>query len=135
MAAFENNNSYQEGNVKPETREMLDRIDDFLVNDDIPELAKSQLWDVLSALRGPDEMNKDALKSTTTIPIRRAAFPKMANYFQSYQVRAAWGNETYDFRLPTFPLDSSSSRYIFDHFILHVTHAARTLGILTDETS
>jgi hypothetical protein len=67
-------------------REMLDLIDQFLVSPPIPfsgsdpfgPTEQKALWDVLSALRGPDDM-KDAVKHVTTARIRKAAFPLCAN--------------------------------------------------------
>ena len=57
-------------------REVLDVIDEFLARGDSRAGA---LWDVLTALRGPDDESKEQLKSSTTSHIRRAAFPLLAS--------------------------------------------------------
>src|SRR6266404_4013913 len=60
---------------KPLTlRQVLNVIDARLAKGGVDA---GKLWDVLSALRGPDEDVKHN-KDTTTVPIRLAAFPKTA---------------------------------------------------------
>ena len=54
-------------------RKQLDQIDTWLC-----EEGGEKLWDVLSALRGPDVDDTVDLKETTTIVIRAAAFPQCA---------------------------------------------------------
>lgn len=53
--------------------EILDLIDEYLRYSDV----SGGLWDVLSALRGPDSQDIE-LKTSTTIYIRGAAFPLSA---------------------------------------------------------
>lgn len=61
---------------KPLTlRQVLNVIDTALARDDT---ASSKLWDVLTALRGPDDPEQYRQKETGTIYIRQAAFPKTA---------------------------------------------------------
>lgn len=57
---------------------MLDRIDDFLAQ---RSAASQELWDVLTALRGPDNVSHEA-KNSTTVHIRQRALPVTArSYF------------------------------------------------------
>lgn len=55
--------------------EVLDIIDTFLAEMD--HVQSKQLWNILTALRGPDDDNTDT-KLKTTSPIRTAALPKTA---------------------------------------------------------
>lgn len=64
--------------MSPETRKELDRIDMFLANQ--PSVVARELWNILTALRGPDNGN-DAIKDETTCVIRTKAFPQLANSF------------------------------------------------------
>jgi hypothetical protein len=132
--------------VKPKTvREMLDVIDVFLTeNRNEPGLAlhgytptlAAQLWDVLSALRGPDSSDL-AIKSKTTIPIRRAAFPRLtaeiANDGFSNTIGAAFGTDEPDFEfrysIVSPPLLTNFDGY---HFAGHAKLAAEVLGIFRD---
>ena len=54
--------------------DVLDVIDRFLASDGVATDEKRALWDVLTALRGPDN-GSDDMKNAATIPIRRAALP------------------------------------------------------------
>jgi hypothetical protein len=56
---------------------MLDKIDDFLITAD--RMESLSLWDVLTALRGPDDEDRD-LKDVTTAVIRAKAFPKAGRH-------------------------------------------------------
>ena len=56
------------------TRLLLNAIDNHLAKCDY---AASELWDVLTALRGPDS-DELGQKDRTTLPIRAAAFPQLA---------------------------------------------------------
>jgi hypothetical protein len=61
---------------EPKTaKEMLALLDTFLSDADLTESKK--LWDVMTALRGPDNKS-DTFKDHYTIPVRVAAFPKLA---------------------------------------------------------
>jgi len=56
-------------------REILDILDEFLAQG-TPE--SQRLWDVITALRGPENDPVGELKSKSVAHIRRAAFPKTA---------------------------------------------------------
>ena len=56
------------------TRGMLNLIDKFLARCDGES---GNLWDVLSALRGPDD-DDEITKKRTTLLIRAAAFPRLS---------------------------------------------------------
>ncbi len=57
--------------------QVLDVINDFL--GDAPDQEVANLWDVLSAIRGPDVSNSENDKQVTTAIIRAAAFPRARN--------------------------------------------------------
>lgn len=110
--------------MEPETRKMLNQIDNFLARSD---RAASELWAVLAALRGPDVPGSSHLKSSTTCTIRRAAFPKLASVI----------NENYDWpgRCRPWPGDPENLKS-FDipevdasHFADHAREAAKVLGL------
>jgi hypothetical protein len=61
--------------MRPKVREILDTLDAFFTTEDLKDT--KPLWDILSALRGPDNSDEE-VKDSTTIPIRCAAFPKLA---------------------------------------------------------
>lgn len=106
-------------NISSETREILDKIDEFLAKGN----ADSQdLWDILTALRGPDSEND--IKHVTTIPIRNTALPKTTKVAIS-----SWGfTNGADFRGGEFSGEDASSD-TSEHFSTHVIGAARLLGI------
>lgn len=95
-------------------REELFRIDEILSKGGD---AASDLWDVLSALRSDDNNVDDfnGQKKRTTVPIRRAAFPK------------TWtGSAEVPFQIS--PKEEQT------HFGHHTRAAARVLGIITEKT-
>lgn len=112
-------------------REMLDAIDAFLAAHTI-DGEGGKLWDVLTALRGPD--NEDVeLKLTTTAPIRRAAFPKLQESLQttSREGTMRWV-PGYSWTWPAMGdrekfTEVSAPRF---HFGWHANGAARVLGLL-----
>jgi hypothetical protein len=81
--------------------------------------AAVQLWDVLSALRGPDDRLCD--KSYTTEVIRTAAFPQTA-LLGGVANRAAFASSRT--RFDQRGADSNG------HFASHVRKAAETLGLI-----
>lgn len=121
-------------------RDMLNLIDRFLVAraaDRLDFLAKSEagkLWDVLSAMRGPDFESRAIyhdFKSELTIPIRRAALPLTAAFsrLHHHDIAACFdGPETLPpsaaDQLPTDTLNVNAR-----HFPAHIRAAARALGM------
>jgi hypothetical protein len=59
-----------------QVRQVLDQIDDALTN--LPVDEARDLWNILTALRGPDDPRIASEKGVTTVVIRTHAFPKMA---------------------------------------------------------
>ncbi len=85
-----------------------------------------KLWNVLSALRGPDmtgdtRFDGASLKDYTTIPIRRAALPLTAK--SGSGANGAMFHSGYKFKLPTHGETRSG------HFRRHIKSAALALGI------
>lgn len=56
-------------------REALTKLEDVLIRGDKDA---SDLWDILSALRGPDVAELQGVKGVTTVVVRRTAFPRIA---------------------------------------------------------
>lgn len=114
---------------KPKTaRDVLNIIDDFLSLGGVNDCERKMLWDVLTALRGPDDETY-SLKMESTIPIRRAAFPKIASNsrIQRETLLATFGTAQYKFNRHVF----DTGRY--SHFGSHVINAASALNILYTE--
>lgn len=95
---------------------VLNVIDEFLERDPYGE----QLWDILTALRGPDADNPDSEpseKASTTAPIRARAFPKAA---AGTLARGGWAvAPPFAFKVPTAGL--------YGHFVGHVIRAHEAL--------
>lgn len=111
-------------------RQMLDEISAFLSNPDVKDLEKHRLWDVLSALRGPDSYNED-YKNASTCLIRYHALGNVLNNFtwvvkkdlpqlvklrKEMSVALTAANDTNDI-----------------HFIVHNIDAFRALGLKWDK--
>ena len=106
--------------TKPKVREMLDQIDTFLTTESIDDVR--ELWNVLTALRGPDVASDHKSKVYATMPIRRAAFPKVvAMHAEGIRfVGAAFlGDEPY-------VRPEADSDW---HFQSHAVSAAHALGL------
>lgn len=99
-------------------RQMLDKIDRFLITAGSEEASK--LWNVMAALRGPDDDAGDSyLKGRTTVPIRKAAFPRVnASGRERHMTNGAtfWGQDTVNV-----------AEHEVSHFFVHVRDAARSL--------
>jgi hypothetical protein len=98
-------------------REVLDQIDTVLAENGFDA---AQLWNVLTALRGPDNVDDGdyRTKQEVTVPIRRAAFPRTA---------ALTNNNTADFGDNDSPTTVRVDRYT--HFHNHGQAAASALGL------
>jgi hypothetical protein len=120
--------------MRPKVRAMLDQLDAFFIDEEHADT--KVLWDVLSALRGPDNDVQSDLKNTSTIPIRTAAFPRLARLEHSkyrelyreldtasFKTTAIFGNGTERFHQPD----------VVDHFTAHLRRAQKALD-LHDET-
>lgn len=103
--------------IKPAVREMLDKIDVFLSTAPIDEA--QQLWDVLTALRGPDDDDPE-LKSRTTTHIRAAAFPKARDARRNYHFYASFSTEE-------CPKIFGEMDCLNEHFLGHYYYAQRIL--------
>ena len=101
--------------MTPELRAQLDTIDGWLQEGN--ENA-GKLWEVLTALRGPDSGDM-IVKNATTIHIRAAAFPRTAQNHTLPAKFAIAGDE------PSLNESLAGG----GHFASHVYFALRTLGI------
>lgn len=108
---------------RPKTaRQVLDAIDAYMVDSGVKD--SGQLWDVLTALRGPDSQSF-GLKHDITCPIRRAAFPRMARLNRRLQPAAFGTGQRYE---STGLPDPGHPEF---HFIMHGRLAAAALGLST----
>ena len=107
-------------------RQVLNIIDKFLVGgvrDARLESEAKKLWDVLAALRGPDD-DSVGNKDNTTCPIRCAAFPLTAKQYQDgYCIPGGAMFTDRSYRGP--------KKYAFDkHFQNHAVAAALALNLI-----
>lgn len=58
-------------------RQVLDQIDEYLADPAVRRGNKEKLWDVLTALRGPDD-DDEAAKHSITVNVRVKALPRSA---------------------------------------------------------
>lgn len=105
--------------MNAEVRAELDRIREFLEGPD-----GSKLWDVLSALRGPDNENREA--KNETVRIRRAAFgvtpPSGVDFYD-------WGRGWAITGEPPRPTTKALELATGWHFTSHICAARRALGL------
>ena len=103
------------------TRGMLNLIDKFLARCDGES---GNLWDVLSALRGPDD-GDEITKKRTTLLIRAAAFPKLKKALDKRKWISGPSN-----RYPGMngdpPYDPTGDD---GHFYTHANGAAKVLNL------
>lgn len=108
---------------QPTLRSVLNDIEKVLSRHD--QLSQD-VWDVLSALRGPD--TEGSMAKGLTVSIRRAAFPKLAAYADDQDAAIAgsifadWGASA-DFELDLNRIESG-------HFRQHIRSATRALKLL-----
>jgi hypothetical protein len=91
-------------------REVLAQIDEWAYTASTQEAKK--LWDVLTALRGPDNGDR-VLKARTTAVIRQHSVPALADLSHAFVLGAS------SVECPPLP----------DHFHHHIRRAARALGV------
>lgn len=131
--------TYRPDAVRPNVRAALDYLDTILLagGEDAEEL-----WDVLSALRGPDQQRNyggETPKRDVTIPIRRAAFPRTAADIDVKRQEDPYGMKygrtpgVYQRASFGYPSDARYRGDRFtgdDHFKNHGYRAARALGLV-----
>jgi hypothetical protein len=110
--------TFEPPKIDPELREVLDNIDQVLAKNDSNAKA---LWDVLTALRGPDSLSYD-LKSGTTAKIRKLAFPQASDRFS----RAVFEYGT----VKEVTYDDLAYAVAGRHFFTHIDAAAQALGLV-----
>jgi len=98
-------------------RAALDQIQDMLDG----RSYSADLWDILTALRGPDSRNRKA-KNATTALIRSAAFPK-----RPCEDRSIFGTDSP--RLAKRRRKLFRKKKDFNHFREHVRDAFEALGL------
>jgi hypothetical protein len=117
---------------KPQTlRGILDKLDAVLNGPDM-NLA-SQLWDVLTALRGPDSTasRRSEIKYATTAVIRRVAFPKTAA-INDNMIPAVFSSDSLnaqEIRTNELVLTGEVDKAMGWHFDHHARIAFQALGL------
>lgn len=104
-----------------ETKRVLNIIDEALVG--ASTTTRRELWNILTALRGPDN-DEGKLKANTTARIRSAAFPLTAK--AGYPVSPA----LFRAALKSKPMDLTGSTR---HFKRHIMDAAKALRMKVDD--
>lgn len=125
-----------------DARALLDQIDEFLLrNND----ASKDFAAVITAIRSEDGSDDDDTgiempsKMRTTIPIRRAAFPKCAAFVDAHVMhsvhvgkRRGLGMRTYRHAQPDCTKVVIHAKNDGKHFQDHVVEAAQALGLKID---
>ncbi len=118
-------------------KDVLKHIQSFLESDEIFSEEKRRLWDVLSALRGPDSEDS-TLKNSTTAVIRWHALGNSVRY-----VGAITGFDDDDYATERVKEERKHRRYVgnmatdgnmatkrvYDHFHDHTINAFKALGL------
>ena len=119
-----------------QTRAMLDNIDRFLSDPTIAEVEKRGLWDVLTALRGPDFVKSSAqgAKKMATANIRTKALPRTSKLGR--RAKAKFGSNlqyVYGAHFSVVPkrvrLTGLGSGYQEKHWAEHIEKANTALGL------
>ncbi len=116
-------------------RGVLDLIDERLVN--LPPQERAKLWDVLTALRGPDfEDKNEELKKATTCHIRSKAFPLCRQASVDYKDHTDQAT-VYLYGLAYFAKNPKPVKIDYvpfgsgkHHFMDHLNRAAHALNFL-----
>lgn len=104
-------------------RTCLDEIEAMIMDGAVG----SYLWDVLAALRGPDN---DVGKNEITIPIRRAAFPNISEDFANSISNCPIFTSEFSHDNPnTIKIEVCQSH----HFAFHGKRAAKALRLTIKE--
>lgn len=115
--------------MNPRLRGILDQIDEVLAEE---STTSGALWDVLTALRGPDWEESDQVKDSATVPIRVAAFPRTAQATRdrrsAYANRALFSCYGGKFDSTIVP-DGLNHAVIGSHFQGHIDAAASALDL------
>ncbi len=107
--------------MSPKVRNVLSQIDQVLMGLDVDAVA---LWDVLTALRGPDTPSLWSWKVKTTSRIRAAAFPETAIQDRTHYLLANFDARNY-IAVP----EPGSGGEGTEHFFRHMELAAAKLGL------
>ncbi len=112
-------------------KHMLNDLDQFLAHGGKDA---EDLWDVITAFRGPDDHNDHSSKGSCTIPIRRAALPEVAkrrdetaNAYTGGPLRnvASFCKSASEYKGPKTREESH-----MNHFDQHAFKAAVALGLV-----
>lgn len=122
--------------MNEELRKDLDTIDQMLLKwsgssatNLYGGLKHNPLWQVLTALRGPDDLSKTK-KDQHTIPVREAAFPKTAAKYGDY-----WRGFNASSHFPWVEPMLKPGAYALDHFEDHAYRGSRALSLPPASTS
>lgn len=109
------------------TKELLTFINTWAEKNAVDNTSIFEAWNILSALRGPDEENSE-YKRDFTWPIRKAALGRFVEVLSKHTWQGHWYG---DFLRAS---DTIQSKAIpIGHFGMHVGLAAEALGILSED--
>ena len=125
----------RESKLNAKGKALLNEIDEYLASNE----GAKELWDVLTALRGPDNHNNsyaaaDKMKNATTAVIRFIALPKTARTVRSgltYPYAASIGariNADKKDHVET-RLSNRGREAVGSHFLVHTYNAFDALGL------
>lgn len=106
--------------ASPKVRAALDGVEDVLLGFDRDA---QDLWAILTALRGPDEDPTRLVKEAQTVPVRRAAFPRLAQTGRANGRLADFGDGLYRALPRVHYPDSHFDGHINDAVIALTTRA------------
>lgn len=121
--------------MRSEVRRVLDVVEEVLMHGSFQDA--QDLWDILSALRGPDGKKRQEKKllphKSHTIEVRRAAFPRLAEKADRERTEEI-GECAIAYRASITHVDGvapASIRYDgngFSHFGNHINQAAEAIN-------
>lgn len=119
-------------------RDILDVIDNYLSGTDlkgnvISSADSQELWDILSALRGPDVTEDKPIKLATTAVIRAVAFPETAKLSHSDGGKVCASMVKDDAKLQSQRTRWADHGLGTIHFRGHIISALRALDIFYRE--
>ena len=130
----------RESKLNAKGKALLNEIDEYLASNE----GAKELWDVLTALRGPDNHNSyaaaDKMKNATTAVIRFIALPKTARTVRSgltYPYAASIGARiNADEKNNVEARNSTEGREAVGlHFLVHTNDAFLALGLSMGEVN
>lgn len=113
--------------VEPKTKqEFLRILDTFFASTDVEGEDKKEVWDILSALRGPDDDDLEKKLATTAI-LRAKVFPNGREWLETHVADIMDDCRGFVSRRLSLPKTE------LEHFVEHARMAFRALGLKWDK--